>query len=106
MQVNSQRTGFITDAAGNIIEERSGRYINLDLRLQKTFRFGESFGLKGYVDFFNLFNVENLSFSNRLGNTPATSRGNFMQPNSLYGPGFGPPIGRPFTMQLGVRLDF
>ncbi len=106
VQVNSQRDGFITDAAGNVIEERDGRYLNLDLRAQKSFRLGERFAIKGYVDFFNLFNTENLSFSNRLGNTPATSRGQFQQPNSLYGPGFGPPVGRPLTVQLGVRMDF
>ncbi|HYN84992.1 MAG TPA: TonB-dependent receptor [Pyrinomonadaceae bacterium] len=106
VQVNSQREGFITDAAGNIIETRDGRYFNVDLRAQKTFSLGERFNLKGYVDFFNLFNTENLSFSNRLGNTPATAGGTFMQPNSLYGPGFGPPVGRPLTVQLGVRVDF
>jgi outer membrane receptor protein involved in Fe transport len=106
VQVNSQREGFITDAAGNIIDTRSGRYFNVDLRAQKTFRIGERFGIKGYADFYNLFNTENLSFSNRLGNTPATSGSQFMQPNSLYGPGFGPPVGRPLTVQLGVRMDF
>jgi hypothetical protein len=106
VRVNSEREGFITDADGNITDERSGRYLNMDLRVQKTFRIGERVGLKGFVDFFNLFNTENLSFSNRLGNTPATASGTFMQPNSLYGPGFGPPVGRPFTMQVGVRMDF
>jgi hypothetical protein len=74
--------------------------------VQKTFRFGERVGVKGFVDFFNLFNTENLSFSNRLGNTPATAGATFMQPNSLYGPGFGPPVGRSLTVQLGVRMDF
>ena len=105
-QVNSTRTGFVTDAAGNIVDERSGRFLNFDLRVQKSFRFGERWALRGYADFFNLFNTENLSFSNRLGNTAATSRPFYMQPNALYGPGFGPPVGRPFTMQLGVRMDF
>ncbi|MET0648716.1 MAG: TonB-dependent receptor [Pyrinomonadaceae bacterium] len=106
VQVNSVRSGFVTDAAGNIVEERSGRYLNFDLRVQKSFRFGEKWAVRGYADFFNLFNTENLSFSNRLGNTAATSRPFYMQPNALYGPGFGPPVGRPFTMQLGVRMDF
>jgi len=106
VQVNSVREGFVTNAAGQIVGTRSGRFFNLDLRAQKTVRFGERFGVKGYVDFYNLFNTENLSFSNRLGNTPATSGGFYQQPNSLYGPGFGPPVGRPLTIQLGVRMDF
>lgn len=106
VRVNSTRTGFVTDAAGNIVDERTGRFLNLDLRVQKSVRFGEKFALKGYADFFNLFNTENLSFSNRLGNTAATSRPFYMQPNALYGPGFGPPVGRPLTVQLGVRMDF
>jgi hypothetical protein len=29
-----------------------------------------------------------------------------MRPVSLYGPGFGPPVGRPLTVQLGFRVDF
>ncbi|MFN2416766.1 MAG: TonB-dependent receptor domain-containing protein, partial [Pyrinomonadaceae bacterium] len=106
VQVNSQRIGFVTDSAGNIVGERTGRFFNLDLRVQKSVRFGEKFAIKGYADFFNLFNADNLSFSNRLGNTPATSRLFYMQPNALYGPGFGPPVGRPLTVQLGVRMDF
>ena len=106
VQVNSVREGFITDAAGQIIDTRSGRYFNVDLRAQKAFRFGERFQIKAYADFYNLFNTENLSLSNRLGNTAATSVGFYQQPNSLYGPGFGPPVGRPLTLQLGARLDF
>ncbi len=105
-QVNSVRSGFVTDSAGNVIDERTGRFFNVDLRVQKTVRFSERFAVKGFADFFNLLNTENLSFSNRLGNTPATARSTFRQPNSLYGPGFGPPVGRPLTVQLGVRMDF
>lgn len=104
--VNSLRRGFITDAAGNIIEERSGRYFNVDLRATKTFRFGERFQISGYADFYNLFNVENLSFASRLALSPATAAGAFLQPVALYGPGFGPPVGRPLTVQLGARLTF
>ncbi|HEY0173351.1 MAG TPA: TonB-dependent receptor [Pyrinomonadaceae bacterium] len=106
VQVNSQRTGFVTDSAGNIVDERTGRFFNIDLRVQKSVRFGERWALKGYADFFNIFNTENLSFSNRLGNTAATSLPFYMQPNALYGPGFGPPVGRPLTVQLGLRMDF
>lgn len=102
-QVNNLRSGFVVDSAGNV-EERSGRYFNLDLRAQKTFAIGEKFRLRAYLNFFNLFNTENLSFGDRFGFS--TRGGNFLQPISLYGPGFGPPVGIPFTLQLGARLDF
>ncbi|HEX8142246.1 MAG TPA: TonB-dependent receptor [Pyrinomonadaceae bacterium] len=104
VQVNSLRHGFVVDSAGNI-DERSGRYFNVDLRVQKTFAIGEKLRLRGYLNFFNLFNTENLSFGNRFGFT-TFGADNFAQPASLYGPGFGPPVGIPFTLQLGVRADF
>ena len=109
--VNSLRSGFIETSPGNF-EERSGRYFNVDLRVTKNFKFGERFRLSTYADFYNLFNTENLSFASRLGLTPATASGtnampgNFLLPVSLYGPGFGPPVGRPFTAQLGFRFIF
>ena len=61
-----------------------------------------------YVDFYNLFNTENLYFGSngRLGLSDATSAGTFMQASSLYGPGFGPPVGRPFTAVFGARFEF
>ena len=43
---------------------------------------------------------------NRFHLSPATSSGAFLQPVSLFGPGFGPPVGRPMTLQLGARLTF
>ena len=104
LEVNSQRKGFIVDSNGNI-EERSGRYFNVDLRASKEVAVGERLRFKGYVDFYNLFNTENLSFASRLGLSPASSS-LFAQPVSLYGPGFGPPVGRPLTVQLGFRMDF
>jgi outer membrane receptor protein involved in Fe transport len=106
INVNSEREGFITDSAGNVIGRRSGRYFNVDLRVQKSFDLGERFKVRAFMNFFNLFNTENLSFGDRLGHTYATSTGNFLQPASLYGPGFGPPVGVPFTLQVGARLDF
>ncbi len=104
-EVNSQRSGFIVRSDGTF-EERSGRYFNMDLRASKNFRFGERVTLSGYADFYNLFNVENLALSNRFGLTAATNPAGFLQPLSLYGPGFGPPVGRPLTLQLGFRLTF
>lgn len=105
--VNSQRGGFVVNADGTV-EERSGRYFNVDLRVTKTVRLGERMRLKGYVDFYNLFDVENLYFGSngRLGLSEATSGGTFMQASSLYGPGFGPPVGRPLTTVFGGRFEF
>ena len=104
-QANSFRGGFIVRSDGTI-EERSGRFFNLDLRAGKNFSFGERFKLSGYADLYNLFNVENLALANRFGLNPATNPAGFLQPLSLFGPGFGPPVGRPLTLQLGFRFTF
>lgn len=103
--VNDLRTGLFVDSNG-VIRRRGGRFFNVDLRAAKTFRFKESLGLQTYIDLYNLFNVENLSLASRLAQTTATAPGSFMQPVSLYGPGFGPPVGRPLTAQLGFRFTF
>ncbi len=105
VQVNSARTGFVVDSSGSV-RERSGRFFDTDLRITKAFSLGERFKLKTYANFFNLFNRENLSFAERRGLSPATSSHDFRQPVSLYGPGFGQPVGIPFTLQLGIRVDF
>jgi hypothetical protein len=106
-QVNQQRGGFIVNADGSI-EEVSGRYLNLDLRVTKTFNVGSRAQFKVYADLYNLFNTENLYFGSngRLGLAVATAQATFMQPSTLYGPGFGPPVGRPFTAVFGARVDF
>jgi hypothetical protein len=102
-QVNSQRVGFVVK--NGQIEERNGRFFNIDLRAQKTFSAGESFKVRAYVNFFNLLNRENLSFGGRLG-LSSLSSSLFLQPVALYGPGFGPPVGLPRTVQLGARVEF
>ena len=104
VSVNSQRTGFVSN--GTSLDERSGRYFNVDMRVTKSFPIGERFRVKAYVNFFNLFNRENLSFGDRLGLSPLTAADTFLQPISLYGPGFGPPVGLPFTVQIGGRVEF
>ncbi|HJQ32471.1 MAG TPA: TonB-dependent receptor [Pyrinomonadaceae bacterium] len=104
LDVNSVRDGFVV--TNGQIEKRSGRFFNVDLRVTRVFSIGEKVKVKPYANFFNLFNVENLSFADRLGTSSAASRATFLQPVSLYGPGFGPPVGIPFTLQLGARLDF
>jgi hypothetical protein len=103
VQVNSLRSGFVPD--GSSFKKSSGNYFNVDLRVAKSFNIGERFKIKAYANFFNLLNRENLSFADRLGTSNAQSS-LFLQPVSLYGPGFGQPVGIPFTFQLGARVDF
>jgi hypothetical protein len=105
-QVNSLRHGVIVDPSGTVRLDQSGRFFNVDLRVNKVFRFGERYGLNTYLDLYNLTNTENLSYASRLALSPATAAGSFLQPVSLYGPGFGPPVGRPLTAQLGLRFTF
>ena len=106
-KINQQRGGFVVDANGNR-EERSGRYLNVDLRVTKSFAVGSRAKFKVYADLYNLFDVENLYFGSngRLGLSVANSASTFMQASSLYGPGFGPPVGRPFTAVFGARVEF
>jgi hypothetical protein len=103
-QVNSQRAGFIVNQDGSV-REVSGRFFNVDLRVTKAFALG-GVSLRPYADFYNVFNTENLALADRLGHSYATSGSNFMQPVSLFGPGFGPPVGRPMTAVFGARLEF
>lgn len=72
----------------------------------RIFSIGERFKFKPYAELYNLFNTENLNIGGRLGLSNSTSKGGFRQPLELYGPGFGPPVGRPLTAQLGFRLEF
>jgi hypothetical protein len=102
--VNSQRGGFVVNPDGSI-DEVSGRYFNTDLRIQKSFGFGTR-AVRVYADFYNLFNTENLSLTLRPEQSSAASASAFLQPVSLYGPGFGPPVGRSFTASLGARVEF
>lgn len=102
-QVNGQRGGFLV--SGTTITPHSGRYFDVDMRLTKAFSIGEKVKLKGFLNFYNLFNTENLSFAERRA-LSAVNSGVFLQPVSLFGPGFGPPVGVPFTLQFGVRADF
>ena len=104
--VNSQRGGFVVHPDGTV-EEVGGRYFNIDLRITKSFNVSGK-RIRIYTDLYNLFNTENLYFGSngRLGLSNATAGGTFMQASSLYGPGFGPPVGRPFTASFGGRFEF
>jgi hypothetical protein len=103
--VNSQRSGFVVNPDGSI-EERSGRFLNVDLRVMKSFALQGRATVRVFGDFYNLFNTENLSFTLRPEQSAATSASGFLQPVSLAGPGFGPPVGRPFTFSFGTRVTF
>jgi hypothetical protein len=103
LSVNSQRTGYVV--SNGQTQERNGRFFNVDLRATKTFNIGEHVRVMGYSSFFNLFNRENLAFGTRQG-LSSLSGATFLQPVSLFGPGFGPPVGVPFTVQLGARVEF
>ncbi|HVF46762.1 MAG TPA: TonB-dependent receptor [Pyrinomonadaceae bacterium] len=102
--VNSVRSGFVVN--GTNVERRSGRFFNADVRVTKNFRFGERYRLSTYLDLYNIFNVENLSFGSRIGLSSGANTSSFLLAQSLFGPGFGPPIGRPFTAQIGARFTF
>ena len=102
--VNTQRTGFVVNPDGTI-EERSGRFFNTDVRIGKNFAVRNTI-VRVYADLFNVFNTENLSFTLRPEQSSAASASAFMQPVSLYGPGFGPAVGRPFTASFGARIEF
>ncbi|MGA9770520.1 MAG: TonB-dependent receptor [Blastocatellia bacterium] len=106
VKANSAREGFIVDENGQIQKSGTGRYFNVDLRATRVFSIGERFKIKPYGEFYNLFNTENLAYADRLGLSVATSGGTFRQPVTLYGPGFGPPVGRPLTFQVGFRVEF
>ena len=105
--VNQQRGGFVVNPDGSI-DEYSGRYFNIDVRVTKTFNFGSRTRFKVYADLYNLLDTENLYFGSngRLGLSVATAGSTYQQASSLYGPGFGPPVGRPFTAVFGARLEF
>src|SRR3954470_768092 len=79
---------------------------SFDMRLAKTFKFGERYSVEGIAEVFNLFNVTNI-----LG----TSTRNYSGFDNVLGPHFGQPVttaggvlgsGGPRAFQLGARLSF
>lgn len=104
-RVNSQRKGFVVGTDGSV-QERSGNFFNTDLRIAKRFDIRGRATIRVYTDLFNLFNTENLSFTLRPEQSAANAAATFMQPVSLYGPGFGPPVGRPLTASFGARVEW
>ena len=87
--MNSQRSGFVVNADGSI-EERSGRYFNTDLRVQKRFSSGTGRS-RVYADFYNVFNTENLSFTPRPEQSSAASARHSCSPCASTAPGSARP---------------
>ena len=114
-------------------EFRGTPYIQVDLRVSRPFRFGESWSVTPFAEFFNLFNRNNpgafyvTSLAslptpvNNLANAtafclnsscsetqPITSLSQLRVPAGALGDFFGPgtTVGIPFAAQLGVKLNF
>lgn len=74
--------------------------ITQDVRLTKEFTAGERYRLSVFVEFFNLFNISNLSGYNYTLNNTAT----FGQPTARINQVFG--SGGPRALQIGARFSF
>jgi len=66
---------------------------NVDLRLTRIFLNSEKVKIKPFANFFKPVQYRKSLPSRSLGTSPANFAGHrFLQPVSLYGPGFGPPV--------------
>ena len=80
--------------------------ITQDVRLTKEFVFKERFRFSVFGEFFNLFNISNLSYSN-FTLDPVNARGQtfaFGQPTDRVEQVFG--SGGPRAIQVGARFSF
>jgi hypothetical protein len=86
--------GFAYDLPGGkgVNTERGASFSQLDLRLSKEFTFSDRFGFEVIGEVFNVFNEENPTIFNALG-----------EPNAYAG---DPLQGEQRLAQLGVRLSF
>ena len=83
--------------------ERGDKFVQLNLRVTKNFKFADRYNLGLYFEAFNVFNTGNYgaSFQNVVG-TP-----DFKKPNNFFGAtGFSEPLGIPFQAQFGFRFTF
>jgi hypothetical protein len=83
--------------------ERGDKFVQLNLRVTKSFKFRERLKLGLFFEAFNVFNTGNYgaSFQNVVG-TP-----DFKKPNNFFGAtGFSEPLGIPFQAQFGFRFTF
>lgn len=82
-------------------------FSSVDMRLSKTFKFGERFRLEPIVEVFNLFNTTNvlgISNSNYSGFSNVLGSPNFGQPVTTAGGVFG--SGGPRAFQFAARFTF
>lgn len=83
--------------------ERGDSFSQLNVRVSKFFKFGETKKLGLFFEAFNVFNTGN--FGNQFQNV--TDSSDFGKPVNFFGAtGFSEPIGIPFQAQLGVRFSF
>ena len=86
-----------------INSERGDSFSQLNVRVSKFFKFGETKKLGLFFEAFNVFNTGN--FGNQFQNV--TGSADFGKPLNFFGAtGFSEPIGIPFQAQLGVRFSF
>lgn len=86
-----------------INSERGDSFSQLNVRVSKFFRFGETKRLGLFFEAFNVFNTGN--YGNQFQNV--TGEPDFGRPINFFGAtGFSEPLGIPFQAQLGVRFSF
>lgn len=84
-------------------------FVNVDVRLQRTFNIKERYRIEGFAEAFNLFNRVNISEVD--GTFPADAQGNFNLPKQENGRYIAPASHfrnafAPRQFQLGLRLSF
>ena len=86
-----------------INDHRGDNFSQLNVRVSKFFKWGETKKLGLFFEAFNVFNTGN--FGNQFQNTTGTP--DFGKPINFFGAtGFSEPLGIPFQAQLGVRFSF
>ncbi|HYV82203.1 MAG TPA: TonB-dependent receptor [Pyrinomonadaceae bacterium] len=84
-------------------DHRGDNFSQLNVRVSKFFKFGETKKLGLFFEAFNVFNTGN--FGNQFQNVTGAS--DFGKPINFFGAtGFSEPLGIPFQAQLGVRFSF
>jgi len=84
-------------------DHRGDNFSQLNVRVSKFFKFGETKKLGLFFEAFNVFNTGN--FGNQFQNVTGTP--DFGKPINFFGAtGFSEPLGIPFQAQLGVRFSF
>lgn len=83
--------------------QRGDSFSQLNVRVSKFFKFGETKRLGLFFEAFNVFNTGN--YGNQFQNV--TGEPDFGRPINFFGAtGFSEPLGIPFQAQLGVRFSF